>query len=129
LALLAARAADDKKASDILIQEVKDTLLICDYFVIVTGETARQVDAITEAVEEKLRVEGGAKPFGREGLDELSWVLLDFGDVVVHIFQPEQRDFYRLETLWSDSPLVPTDEAGIVDAVYSERIAKLLKSE
>jgi ribosome-associated protein len=125
-ALKAACAAADKKACDIIVQEVREVLLITDYFVIVTGANARQVDAITDAVEEALRKEFGIKPIGREGLEEQTWVLLDYGDVVVHIFQPELREFYRLESLWSDAPLVDITSAGITQPAYSERIAKLL---
>lgn len=126
MALIAAKAADDKKAMDIVVQEIREALIITDYFVIVTGANNRQVDAITEAVEEALRLEADVKPIGREGLDELTWVLLDYGDFVVHIFQPELRDFYRLETLWNDVPLVDLTEIGITDQIYSERITKSL---
>jgi len=129
IALLAAVAADEKKATDIVIQEVGQTLVICDYFVIATGAMNRQVDAICEAIEEKLRVEAGIKPIGREGLDELTWVLLDYGDVVVHVLQPEIRDFYRLEALWSDAPFVDLKEAGIVEPEFSQRIAKLMAGQ
>jgi ribosome-associated protein len=127
IALIAASAADEKKAVDIVVQEVRETMVICDYFVIATGAIDRQVDAICEAIEEKIRIEAGVKPIGREGLDDLTWVLLDYGDVVVHVFQPEVRDFYRLESLWSDAPIIDLTDAGIVDPVYSERIAKLLE--
>lgn len=78
-------------------------LVVTDYFVIATGTSDRQVSTIAENIEEKLR-EAGAKPIGREGERELKWVLLDFGDLVVHVFQPSERDFYRLEKLWSDAP-------------------------
>jgi ribosome-associated protein len=125
-ALIAARAADDKKATDIIVQEMRKALLITDYFVIVNGVNNRQVDAITEAIEEALRKEAGIKPIGREGLDEQTWVLLDYGDIVVHVFQPELREFYRLESLWSDAPFVDLSEAGITHPEYSERITKLL---
>jgi len=128
MALLAAAAAYDKKASDIIIQEVREKLLICDYFVIVTGANKRQIDAICDAVEDSLRESAGVKPLGREGLRELDWVLLDYGELVVHVFQPEVREFYRLETLWNDSPLLDPAEAGIEDPVYSERILKLLEN-
>lgn len=124
-ALIAARAADNKKATDIIVQEVREALLITDYFVIVTGANNRQVDAISEAIEEALRLEVGIKPIGREGLDEQTWILLDYGDFVVHIFQPELREFYRLETLWNDAPVIDLSEVGI-EPVYTERIAKLL---
>ena len=127
-ALIAARAADGKKATDIVVQEVREALVITDYFVIATGANNRQVDAITEAIEEALRKEAGIKPIGREGVDEQTWVLLDYGDLVIHVFQPELREFYRLEALWNDVPLIDLSEAGIVDPVYSERIAKLVGS-
>ncbi|MCL1847687.1 MAG: ribosome silencing factor [Coriobacteriia bacterium] len=125
-ALLAAKAADSKKATDIIVQEVRKVLVITDYFVIVTGANNRHVDAITDSVEEVLRKEAGIKPIGREGVDEQTWVLLDYGDFVVHIFQPELREFYRLEALWSDAPLIDLAEAGIEHPEYSERIAKLV---
>lgn len=126
MALIAARATDEKKATDIVVQEVREALIITDYFVIVTGANNRQVDAITEAVEDALRLEANVKPIGREGQDDLTWVLLDYGDFVVHIFQPELREFYRLETLWNDVPLLDLTEIGISDQVYSERISKSL---
>jgi ribosome-associated protein len=125
-ALLAARAADGKKAADIIVQEMRRALPITDYFVIATGANNRQVDAITEAVEEALRKEAGIRPIGREGTGEQTWVLLDYGDIVVHVFQPELREFYRLESLWSDAPLVDLAEAGITQPEYSERVAKLV---
>ena len=125
-ALIAARAAHQKKATDIIVQDVGETMRLVDYFVIVTGANHRQVDAICEAVEESLRLEAGIKPIGREGLDDMTWVLLDYGDLIVHVFQPELRDFYRLETLWSDSPLIDLSEIEIDIADYSERVAKLL---
>jgi ribosome-associated protein len=125
-ALIAARAADNKKATDIIVQEVRETLLITDYFVIATGVNNRQVDAITEEIEKALREEVGIKPIGREGVDEQTWVLLDYGDIVVHVFQPELREFYRLESLWGDAPLVDLSEVGITQPEYSERIAKLV---
>ncbi|MCL2339741.1 MAG: ribosome silencing factor [Actinomycetia bacterium] len=127
VAILAARVGNEKKATDIIVQEVRETLIICDYFVIMTGANNRQVDAIAAAVEERLRLECALKPLGREGLEELSWVLLDYGEVVVHIFQPEFRDFYRLENLWSDSPLVDLTAAGLTDLSYSEHIARLVQ--
>jgi len=128
IALLAAEAAYDKKATDIVVLNVRQTLVICDYFVIATGAINRQVDAICEAIEEKLRLEAGVKPIGREGQDDLDWVLLDYGDVVVHVFQPELREFYRLEAMWGDSPIVDLAAMGFVDIEYSERVARLLQT-
>lgn len=104
LAILAARAASDKRARDVMAIEVAELLVVTDYFVICTANTDVQAKAIADEVEDRLREEAGVKPIGREGLPEAKWVLLDFADVVVHIFQPEERDFYRLEKLWGDAP-------------------------
>lgn len=128
-ALIAAAAADSKKGKDIVIQHVSELLVVTDYFVMVTGANDRQVRAIAEEVEDKLREEAGVKPIGREGVDEGTWVLLDFGELIVHVFQPETREFYRIETLWNDAPFVDVAEAGIEAPEYSERIAKLLQGE
>ena len=126
-ALLAAKAADEKKATDIMVQEVGAITSMCDYFVIATAANNRQVDAIIEEIEKKLREDGGIKPASREGLQEGTWALLDYGDIVVHVFQPEARDYYRLEDLWNDCPVIDLKEAGITDAEYSDRIAKLMR--
>jgi ribosome-associated protein len=104
LAILAMTAADDKKAEDIITLDVAELLVVTDYFVIATGRTNVQVHAIADEVEHRLREGGNVKPIGREGEGENKWVLLDYGDLVVHVFQPEERDFYRLERLWSDAP-------------------------
>jgi ribosome-associated protein len=103
LVLVGARAAGEKKASDVMALRVGELLVITDYFLIATGATDRQVHAIADEIEDKLR-EAGVKPMGREGESELKWVLLDYGDFVVHVFQPQERDFYRLEKLWADAP-------------------------
>ncbi len=125
-ALIAARAIDEKKGSDIVIQDVSELLNITDYFVICTAANNRRVDAIAEAVEEQLYKEAEVKPASIEGLDSSKWVLMDYGNIVVHIFQPQDRDFYRLEQLWDAAPTVDVAVAGIEDPVYSERIANLL---
>ncbi|MEL7668136.1 MAG: ribosome silencing factor [Actinomycetota bacterium] len=112
IALLAASAVASKKGIDPLVLDVADTLVITSYFVIASGSSDRQVAAIADAVEDTLREQAGIKPIGREGERERKWILLDFTDVVVHIFQPEEREFYRLEKLWSDAPRleIPHDE-------------------
>jgi ribosome-associated protein len=104
LALLAIEAASDKKAEDIVALDVSQLLVVTEYFVIATGRTNIQVRAIADEVEEQLRAKADEKPIGREGAGEDKWVLLDYGDLVVHVFQPAERDFYRLEKLWSDAP-------------------------
>ena len=126
IALVAAKAADEKKAKDIIIQEVKELISITDYFIICTGNNDRQVDAIAEAIEDAVREQCKVKPIGREGQGRCTWVLLDYGDVVVHVFQPELREFYRLETLWKEAPIISAEEAGIEDPEYSDRIAEFL---
>ena len=102
-ARIAAEAAAEKKATDVVAMRVSELLVVTDYFVLATGGNDRQVKVIAEVVEEKLR-EAGMRALGREGEREAKWVLLDFGDLVVHVFQPTEREFYRLEKLWSDAP-------------------------
>ena len=126
LAIIAAQAADEKKATDIMVQEVTELIGVTDYFVIATASNDRQVEAIVDAIEEDLRVKGGAKPLHREDSDR-KWMLLDYGNIVVHVFQPEAREHYRLEDLWNDAPVMDlATEAGLTDVEYSERITKLL---
>lgn len=125
-ALIAACAADERKATDIVVIKVGDLVDVTDYFVIATGANTPQVEAILDNIEEKVRIEGGVKPLSREGTKDRSWELLDYGEFVVDVFQPEAREFYRLETLWGDAPIVDLAEAGIEHPEYSERIAKLI---
>ncbi|KRE55294.1 ribosome silencing factor [Phycicoccus sp. Soil748] len=103
LAKTAAVAADDKLATTIAGIDVSEQLALTDVFVIVSAGTDRQVGAIVDEVEDKLR-EKGAKPIRREGERDGRWVLLDFGDIVVHVQHDEERDFYELERLWKDCP-------------------------
>lgn len=106
LAVLAAAAAADKLASDIVLIDVSDRLAITDIFVVATGTNERQVEAIVDSVEERLRG-GGHKPLRREGRRDGRWVLLDYSDVVVHVQHSEERVFYALERLWKDCPFIP----------------------
>ncbi len=127
-ALIAARAADSKKATDIMVQEVRDLIGVTDYFVIATAANSRQVNAIIDEIEDKLREDAHVKPTHREESVDGSWSLLDYGNIVVHVFQPETREYYRLEALWNDAPIVDlAAEAGLDDIQYSERIAKLIE--
>ena len=127
-ALIAAVAADSKKATDIMVQDVTALVSVTDYFVIATAANNRQVTAIIDAIEEAEREQAQVKPLHREETRDGSWELLDYGSVVVHVFQPETREYYRLEALWNDAPVMDlAAEAGITDAVYSDRIAALLK--
>lgn len=103
LAKAAALAADDKLATTITAIDVSEQLALTDVFLIVSASTDRQVGAIVDEVEDKLR-EAGAKPVRREGERDGRWVLIDYGDIVVHVQHDEERDFYELERLWKDCP-------------------------
>jgi ribosome-associated protein len=101
--------------------DVAELLVITDYFVICTGANDRQVKTIADEVEKRLK-EAGLRTIGREGEREAMWVLLDFGDLVVHVFQPQEREFYRLEKLWSTAPRVelPVSVTGPATAAPAE---------
>ncbi|MGY1740032.1 MULTISPECIES: ribosome silencing factor [unclassified Blastococcus] len=105
-AQLAAQAAADKLATDVSIVDVSDRLAITDAFVLASAPNERQVQAIVDEVEERLR-RHGVKPVRREGVAESRWVLLDFVDVVVHVQHTEERAYYALERLWKDCPTIP----------------------
>jgi ribosome-associated protein len=105
LALVAANAAADKLATDIVIIDVSERLVITDVFVIATGNNERQVEAIVDEVEDKLR-QAGVKPLRREGRRDGRWVLLDYADIVVHVQHAEERMYYALERLWKDCPTI-----------------------
>ena len=106
LGLAAAQAAADKLASDILLLDVSEQLVITDVFLLASAPNDRQVKAVVDEIEDRLR-ELGAKPVRREGAQEGRWVLLDFGDIVVHVQHEEERVFYALERLWKDCPVIP----------------------
>ena len=109
LATEAALAAADKLATDVLAIDVSDQLVITDVFLLAAAPNDRQVRAIVEAIEERL-LKNGVKPVRREGEREGRWVLLDFGELVVHVQHAEEREYYALERLWRDCPLVPLPE-------------------
>jgi ribosome-associated protein len=108
---VAARAADAKGARDVVILEVAEVLVVADEFVVASAPNDRQVKAIVDEVERQVGEAGLAKPLRVEGLDDRHWVLLDYGDVVVHVFLEETREYYELERLWSDVPRVAWDDA------------------
>ena len=110
-AVLAARAADAKKGEDVVVLDVGEVLGIVGTFVIASASNARLVRAIVEEVETWLREQLGIKPRSVEGLSDASWVLLDFGDLVVHVFLTETREYYDLERLWADVPQIAWAEA------------------
>jgi ribosome-associated protein len=104
-----AHAASDKLANDILAYDVSEQLVITDAFVLCSAANDRQVKAIVDEIEDKLR-EIGAKPVRREGERDGRWVLIDYGDIVVHVQHEEERSFYALERLWRDCPLIDLPE-------------------
>ena len=103
-ACAACEAADAKKAHDLAILEVADILALVDLFVLATTTSDRHLDAVVDEVERALREEHDRKPLRREGTPASGWVLLDYGDIVCHIFSADQREFYSLERLWADVP-------------------------
>ena len=106
LAQLAALAASDKIAMDVVAIDVSDRLALTDVFVIASGNNDRQVEAIVDEMEARLRA-AGAKPLRREGKRDGRWVLLDYGDIVVHVQHADERAYYALERLWRDCPAIP----------------------
>lgn len=97
--------ASDKKASDIVLLRTAEITTMADYFVIASGRSERQVQALSTAIVDELRDEG-IKPLGVEGISSARWVLLDYGSVIVHLFAPEEREYYGLERLWSSATQV-----------------------
>ena len=119
MATVAALAADEKLAADVVVLDVSEQLVITDCFVIASAPNERQVNAIVDNVEEKLRA-AGRKPVRREGTREGRWALLDYVDVVVHIQHNDERNFYALERLWKDCPIVPVEGIGAPPAAGDE---------
>ncbi|CCQ16006.1 ribosome silencing factor [Rhodococcus sp. ARC_M12] len=120
MARIAALAADDKLASDVVILDVSDQLYITDCFVIASAPNERQVNSIVENIEDQLR-EAGHKPVRREGTREGRWALLDYSDIVVHVQHNEERNFYALERLWKDCPTIEVPGLGQHPAPESEQ--------
>jgi ribosome-associated protein len=108
LVQIAAAAADAKGGEDLVALDVSGPLPLVDAFLLVTGRNERNVGAISDEVEEKL-LEAGVKRLRREGREEGRWVLMDFGDIVVHVFHEQERVYYGLERLWKDCPVIPIE--------------------
>ncbi|UUT35293.1 ribosome silencing factor [Microbacterium elymi] len=107
---IAARAAQDTGGEDLVALDVSEPLPLVDIFLVVSGRSERNVAAIADAVEDQL-LEAGHKRLRREGRHEARWVLIDFGDLVVHVFHEQERVYYGLERLWKDCPTVPIEQA------------------
>ncbi|MGH8906041.1 MAG: ribosome silencing factor [Egibacteraceae bacterium] len=110
LALTAAAAAADKKASDIQILDLGELISITDFFVLVSAANDRQLGTIVQEVERHIKQSAGRAPLRREGAKDAGWIVLDYGEFVVHAFTQEQRAFYGLERLWSDAAQVPVPD-------------------
>lgn len=114
LALTIARAADDRKGGDIVLLQVAEVSYLADYFVIVTGFSKVQVRAISIAIEDKVQTEWQRLPLRTEGKLEGSWVLQDYGDIIVHILLPQEREFYNLEAFWGHAAQIEFSTSQLV---------------
>lgn len=119
-ARVAAAGADEMKGADIVAFDVSETLGLTDIFLIATGSSPRHVLSIAEEVEKQMHLQLSTNPREREGLDEGQWVLLDFGDIVVHVMDQDSRDFYDLERLWSQCPRIDLQLPEHVDTEDAE---------
>lgn len=113
LAVMAAKALSEKKGKEIQVLEIADLTTLADYFVIATGSSNTQINALVDNVEKVLTEQAGEEPLHREGYRGGTWVLLDYGCIAIHVFNGEAREFYGLERLWRDGK--PMDLSGIID--------------
>lgn len=123
LALMAAKALSDKKGKEIQVLEISDLTTLADYFVICTGSSNTQINALVDSVEKALTEQAGEEPLHREGYRGGTWVLLDYGCIAVHVFNGEARSFYDLERLWRDGKNV--DLTGIIDEADIRKLTVL----
>ena len=112
MALAAAAAISDKKGFDVVLMDVSDLVVVTDVFLIATGTSSRHVKTLVEEVDRVLKEDLDRRPLRREGVEHGKWVLLDHGDVVVHAFDQETRDYYSLELLWADAPRIEYEPAA-----------------
>ena len=108
-ALVAARVAEENRGQDIVILDLRDQTALFDFFVVVTGSSRRQLHAMSEEIDRVLEEELNDRRIGIEGYQGSRWILLDYGDVVIHLFEPETRAYYALEELWAQAKRVPRD--------------------
>ena len=111
-ALACAEIAYEKKATDILILDVEKILVITSYFVLASGESRKQLQAIADSINQRLKPHG-CRRIGTEGYDDGKWILLDYGDIIVQLFDRETRNYYNLEMIWGDAPRVPFVPKGL----------------
>lgn len=124
LAIHAIEAALEKKATDIVVMDMRGVSGMADYFVVCTGASELQVKAIFETVEDRIKEECQERPWHREGQEHRQWILVDYVDLVVHVFSPEKRAFYDLERLWGDAPM----ETVLEEAVSAAEVQLLQES-
>lgn len=115
LARVAADALFAKNGTDIVLLDVEDAFFLSDVFIIATGSSRTNVQALADHVEERLKEMHDIKPFRVEGRTQGEWVLVDYGDIIVHVFQAESREFYSLERLWGDAGRIPWEEPVVTD--------------
>ena len=120
LAIQAAKAALEKKALDVTVLDLSGLTVIADYFVICSGESTTQVKAVAEFIEQEF-ANKRVKPLGIEGVAHSHWILLDYGDVIIHVFEKETRAYYNLEKLWMDAKVVEINEDKIDMAGKNKR--------
>jgi ribosome-associated protein len=118
MARMAADAIFDKKGSDIVLLDVEKSFFLSDVFVIATGSSRPNVQALADHVEERIGEEFGVRPLRVEGRTEGEWVLVDFGDIIVHLFQASAREYYSLERLWGDASRIKWEEPVVTDADF-----------
>lgn len=128
LAFEIARIIDDRKGHDIAILDLRGVSDMAEFFVVATGDNNRMVDAIVDEIENRLRVQD-VRAFAIEGREDNTWDLMDFGSVIVHVFQPEARSFYRLERLWGDAPRIEFVDGAISEATTATTDRQSLDSE
>lgn len=107
LALAAAREAEDNRGQDVVVLDLREQTAAFDYFVIVTGTSNRQLRAMSDAIDDVLQKQFGHRRLGLEGYEDSRWILLDYGSIVIHLFDAATREYYRLEDLWGGAPRVP----------------------
>jgi len=116
LAKAAAGVAIDNNGTEVLVLDVCDQTALFDYFVLATGTSRRQLHAISEEIDDKLQKDLGDKRLGIEGYEDSRWIVLDYGSVVIHLFDEETRSYYDLESLWADATVVPLAELGLSES-------------
>jgi len=121
LAAAAARTAIANNGSDVLVLDVCEQTALFDYFVIATGTSRRQLHAISEEIDDVLQKELGDQRMGIEGYEDSRWIVLDYGSVMIHLFDEEARSYYDLESLWADAKVVPLAELGLSATELSPR--------